>query len=231
MMLLISMAIVVAYGASLASSLDWFDLEFWWELAALVTIMLLGHWQEMQAIGQARVRSRHLPSSCPTTPNASVPTARSNTCRLDELGGRRRRPRPARRSRPADGAIVDGEAELDESMVTGESRPVPKAPGDRVVAGTVSTDSSIRVRVTAVGEDTALAGIQRLVAEAQASSSRAQVLADRFAALLFYVATAAARRDVPHLDRTRQRSTTRSSARSPCSSSPARTRSDSRSRS
>jgi Cu2+-exporting ATPase len=92
---------------------------------------------------------------------------------------------------PADGQIVDGEAELDESMITGESRPVGKGPGDKLVAGTVSTDSAIRVRVEAVGDDTALAGIQRLVAEAQASGSRAQVLADRFAALLFYVATAA----------------------------------------
>jgi Cu2+-exporting ATPase len=92
---------------------------------------------------------------------------------------------------PADGQIVDGEAELDESMITGESRPVGKGPGDKLVAGTVSTDSAIRVRVEAVGDDTALAGIQRLVAEAQASGSRAQVLADRFAALLFYIATAA----------------------------------------
>ena len=93
---------------------------------------------------------------------------------------------------PADGRIVDGEADLDESMITGESRPVPRGPGDRVVAGTVSTDSAIRVRVDAVGDDTALAGIQRLVAEAQASRSHAQVLADRFAAALFYVAAGAA---------------------------------------
>ena len=92
---------------------------------------------------------------------------------------------------PADGTIIDGEAELDESMITGESKPVAKGPGARVVAGTVSTDSSIRVRVEAVGDDTALAGIQRLVANAQASRSRAQALADRFAALLFYVAVAA----------------------------------------
>jgi Cu2+-exporting ATPase len=89
---------------------------------------------------------------------------------------------------PADAEIVEGEAELDESMVTGESRPVGKGPGERVVAGTVSTDSSIRVRVDAVGEETALAGIQRLVAAAQESRSRAQALADRFAALLFYIA-------------------------------------------
>jgi Cu2+-exporting ATPase len=92
---------------------------------------------------------------------------------------------------PADGTIVDGAAELDESMITGESKPVPRDVGDRVVAGTVSTDSSLRVRVGAVGDDTTLAGIQRLVADAQASQSRAQVLADRFAALLFYVAVAA----------------------------------------
>ena len=93
---------------------------------------------------------------------------------------------------PADGSIVDGTAELDESMITGESRPVARSIGERVVAGTVSTDSSIRVRVDAVGDDTTLAGIQRLVADAQASQSRAQVLADRFAAWLFYVAVAAA---------------------------------------
>jgi Cu2+-exporting ATPase len=92
---------------------------------------------------------------------------------------------------PADGVVIDGEAEVDESMVTGESRPVPKAVGDSVVAGTVATDSSIRIEVTAVGDDTALAGIQRLVVEAQASKSRAQDLADRFAALLFYIAAGA----------------------------------------
>jgi Cu2+-exporting ATPase len=93
---------------------------------------------------------------------------------------------------PADGVVEAGEAELDESMISGESNPVVKNVGDRVVAGTVSTDSSIRVRVTAVGDDTALAGIQRLVAQAQTSNSRAQVLADRFAAWLFYIATTSA---------------------------------------
>jgi Cu2+-exporting ATPase len=191
MMLLISMAIVVAYAASLASTLDWFDLEFWWELAALVTIMLLGHWQEMKAIGQARgalaALAELLPDSAERVGSDGIVTEvaigdlRVGDVVLVRPGGRV----------PADGEIVDGEAELDESMVTGESRPVPKSIGDRVVAGTVSTDSSIRVRVTAVGDATALAGIQRLVAEAQASRSRAQVLADRFAALLFYVAAGA----------------------------------------
>jgi Cu2+-exporting ATPase len=93
---------------------------------------------------------------------------------------------------PADGVITSGEVDVDESMVTGESNPIAKGPGDTVVAGTVATDNSIRVQISAVGDDTALAGIQRLVAEAQQSRSRAQVLADRAAALLFYVAVAAA---------------------------------------
>jgi Cu2+-exporting ATPase len=113
------------------------------------------------------------------------------TVRLDELAvGDVVLVRPGARV-PADGEITDGEAELDESMITGESRPVPKGPGDPVVAGTVATDSAIRVRVTAVGEETALAGIQRLVADAQRSRSRAQALADRAAAFLFYVAAGA----------------------------------------
>jgi Cu2+-exporting ATPase len=192
MMLLISMAITVAYVASMATSLGAFDLDFWWELAALVTIMLLGHWQEMKAIGQARGALAALAELIPdeaelVEPDGDVVAVEVHALQpgdtvLVRSGGRV----------PADGTIVDGEAELDESMITGESRPVGRAVGDHVVAGTVSTDSSIRVEVSAVGEDTALAGIRRMVAEAQASSSRAQVLADRFAALLFYVATASA---------------------------------------
>ncbi|MBA3289054.1 MAG: copper-translocating P-type ATPase [Acidimicrobiia bacterium] len=189
MMLLISMAITVAYVASMATTLDWLDLEFWWELAALVTIMLLGHWQEMKAIGQARgalaALAELLPDDAEVVDGDEVRPVAVDELRVGDVvlvrsGGRV----------PADGVIVDGEAELDESMITGESRPVARAIGERVVAGTVSTDSSIRVRVDAVGDDTALAGIQRLVAEAQSSNSRAQALADRFAALLFYVATA-----------------------------------------
>src|SRR5688572_13829714 len=191
MMLLIAMAITVAYGASLATSLGWFDLEFWWELAALITIMLLGHWQEMKALGQARSALAALAELLPDEAERVRPDGSLESVALAAL-----RPgdvvlvRPGGRV-PADGSISEGEAELDESMVTGESRPAPKEPGDRVVAGTVVTDSALRVRVEAVGEETALAGIQRLVAEAQASGSRAQALADRFAALLFYVAAGA----------------------------------------
>src|SRR5918994_6435901 len=191
MMLLISMAITVAYASSMATSLGWLDLEFWWELAALVTIMLLGHWQEMKAIGQARGALAALAELLPDEAERVGDDGEIETVPLADLRlGDGVLVRSGARV-PADGEIVDGEAELDESMITGESRPVAKAMGDRVVAGTISTDSALRVRIAAVGEDTALAGIQRLVAEAQASSSRAQVLADRFAALLFYIATAA----------------------------------------
>ena len=192
MMLLIAMAITVAYVASMATSLDWFELDFWWELSLLVTIMLLGHWQEMKALGQAQDALAALAALLPDDAERVGADGTVETIGLDELqAGDVVLVRSGARV-PADGEIVEGAAELDESMITGESKPVSKASGDRVVAGTVSTDSAIRVRVDAVGEDTTLAGIQRLVAEAQESRSRAQVLADRAAALLFYVATAAA---------------------------------------
>jgi Cu2+-exporting ATPase len=191
MMLLISMAIVVAYGASMLTSLDVLDLEFWWELAALVTVMLLGHWQEMKAVGQAQGALAALAALLPDEAERIGPDGEAETVALADLApGDVVLVRSGARV-PADGTIVSGAAEMDESAITGESRPVTRGEGDSVVAGTVSTDSALRVRVTAVGDDTTLAGIQRLVAEAQASGGRAQALADRFAALLFYVATAA----------------------------------------
>ncbi|RAO32576.1 Cu(2+)-exporting ATPase [Micromonospora noduli] len=192
MMLLIAMAITVAYVASAATALGAFDLDFWWELAALVTIMLLGHWQEMKAIGQAQGALSALAALLPDDAERLDGDGQPERVRVSDLGvGDLVLVRPGGRV-PADGRITDGRAELDESMITGESRPVGRDRGDRVVAGTVATDAAIRVRVEAVGEDTALAGIQRLVAQAQQSSGRAQVLADRFAAWLFYIATTAA---------------------------------------
>ncbi len=191
MMLLIGMAITVAFLASAATTLGWFDLDFWWELAALITIMLLGHWMEMRAIGQARGALAALAELLPDEAEL-VTESGTETVPLAELSvGDVVLIRPGGRI-PADGEITSGEVEVDESMVTGESNPVAKQPGDRVVAGTVATDNSIRVAITAIGDETALAGIQRLVAQAQESRSRAQVLADRAAALLFYVAVAAA---------------------------------------
>jgi Cu2+-exporting ATPase len=192
MMLLISMAISVAFVASWVTTLGigGFDLDFWWELALLIVIMLLGHWLEMRALGAASGALDALAALLPDEAEkvtddgvieVSVHELRAGDVVLVRSGGRV----------PADGRVVDGEAEVDESMITGESRPVTRAPGDQVVAGTVATDNALRVEITAVGDDTALAGIQRLVAEAQASSSRAQALADRAAAFLFYFASVA----------------------------------------
>jgi Cu2+-exporting ATPase len=190
MMLLISLAITVAFITSAATTLGFFDLEFWWELALLVTIMLFGHWQEMRAIGQAQgalgALAALLPDDAERVTEQGTETIPLAALRRGDVV----LVRPGARV-PADGVIIDGSAELDESMITGESRPVDKSVGDRVVAGTVVAGSAIRVRVDAIGEETALAGIQRLVEEAQTSRSRAQALADRFAGLLFYVAVAA----------------------------------------
>ncbi len=191
MMLLISMAIGVAYAASMATTVGLFDLDFWWELATLVTVMLLGHWQETKAIGQAQGALSALSALLPDTAELlgadgtrEVPLNRLRVG--DEV-----LVRPGGRI-PSDGVVIEGRAGVDESMITGESMTVTRTVGDRVVAGTVSTDSVLRVRVEAVGEDTALAGIGRLVRQAQQSRGRVQVLADRFAGALFYVAGATA---------------------------------------
>ncbi|MFF2030961.1 copper-translocating P-type ATPase [Arthrobacter sp. NPDC058192] len=189
MMLLIAMAISVAFVASWVTSLGigGFDLDFWWELALLVPIMLLGHWIEMRALGAAQGALDALAALLPDEAER-VTTAGTETVSLSELrAGDIILVRPGGRM-PADGTVSDGEAEFDESMITGESKTVRRTPGDPVVAGTIATDNSVRVRVVATGEGTALAGIRRLVAEAQASSSRAQALADRAAAFLFYFA-------------------------------------------
>ncbi|HSK24236.1 MAG TPA: HAD-IC family P-type ATPase, partial [Egicoccus sp.] len=191
MMLLIAMAITVAYVASLATSLGWFSQEVWWELALLIAIMLLGHWIEMRAIGQARGALAALAELLPDEADRVAEDGSTVTVPIADLRtGDVVLVRPGARV-PADGHVVQGAADVDESMLTGESNPVARAEGDRVVAGTVVMDASLRVEVDALGEDTAIAGIQRLVAQAQDSRSRAQALADRAAALLFYVAVAA----------------------------------------
>jgi Cu2+-exporting ATPase len=190
MMTLISLAIVVAFLTSWASTLGLFEVEVWWELATLITIMLLGHWLEMRSIAQARGALSALAALLPDTAERVIEGGIEEV----QIAALREEDvvlvRPGARV-PADGMVVEGSADVDESMITGESRPVGKEAGDPVVAGTVAAGGSLRVRVTAVGEATALSGIMRMVAAAQASASRAQALADRAAALLFYVAVAA----------------------------------------
>lgn len=189
MMLLIAMAITVAFVASWVTTLGLggFDLDFWWELALLVTIMLLGHWLEMRALGGASSALDALAALLPDEAEKVI-DGTTRTVDISELVvGDVVLVRAGARV-PADGTIIDGAAEFDEGMITGESRPVFRDTGDKVVAGTVATDNTVRVRVEATGGDTALAGIQRMVADAQESSSRAQALADRAAALLFWFA-------------------------------------------
>ena len=191
MMTLISLAIVVAFVASWAATLGIFEVEVWWELATLITVMSLGHWLEMRSIMQAQGALKALAELLPDTAERVRPDGGLEMVPLSALAaGDVVLVRPGTRV-PADGDVADGTADVDESMITGESRPVTKDVGDRVVAGTVAAGGSLRVTVTAVGDSTALSGIMRLVAEAQASQSRAQVLADRAAALLFYVALVA----------------------------------------
>ena len=165
MMLLISLAIVVAFVSSLASEVGLLDLEFWWELALLIDVMLLGHWQEMKALGQAsgalEALAALLPDEAEVLDRSGPRVVPVSDLRAGDLVLVRSGARVS-----ADGTIEEGTAEFDESMITGESKPVRRGPGDTVVAVTVATDSSVRVRVTAVGEETALAGIQRLVAQA-----------------------------------------------------------------
>ncbi len=152
MMLLIGMAISVAFAASWVTSLGigGFDLDFWWELALLVAIMLLGHWIEMRALGSARGALDALAALLPDEAER-ITEAGTETVGVTELQiGDTLLVRSGARM-PADGIVVDGAAEFDESMITGESKTVPHSPGDQVVAGTVATDNTVRVRVTAVG--------------------------------------------------------------------------------
>ena len=193
MMLLIALAITVAFVASWGASLGLLDheLDFWWELALLIVIMLLGHWIEMRSLAQT---TSALDSLAALLPDEAERIEGDDVVKVDpaELRvGDVVIVRPGG-SVPADGTIVDGRADMDESMITGESHPVARGEGENVTAGTVATDSGLRVEITATGDDTALAGINRLVAEAQGSSSRAQRIADRAAALLFWFALGAA---------------------------------------
>jgi len=193
MMTLISLAIVVAFGYSIAVTLGLPGMDFWWELATLILIMLLGHWIEMSAVMGAQDALGELAKLLPdTAERVANPHAEPQTVPVSELRvGDLVRVRPGA-AVPADGEIVDGRSDIDESLLTGESAPVTRTTGEQVVAGSISGSGSLVVRVTRTGGDTALAGIMKLVSEAQASKSGAQILADRAAAWLFYVALAVA---------------------------------------
>src|ERR1700732_4382201 len=161
MMSLISLAIVVAFGTSLAATFGIFEIEVWWELASLITIMVLGHWLEMRAISQARGALNALAALLPDTAERLM-GADTQSVQLSDLRvGDIVLVRPGARV-PADGTVVEGAADVDESMITGESKTVPKVAASKVVAGTVASGGSLRVSIAAIGDQTVLSGIMRL---------------------------------------------------------------------
>jgi Cu2+-exporting ATPase len=193
MMLLIALAITVAFISSWGSSLGLLDpqLDFWWELALLVVIMLAGHWMEMRSLAQTTSALDSLAALLPDEAEKIVDGETVSIAPGELVVSDIVLVRPGS-SVPADGRIIDGSAHMDESMVTGESATVRRGEGEPVVAGTVATDSGLRVEITAIGDDTTLAGIQKLVSDAQNSSSRAQRIADKASAWLFWFALGAA---------------------------------------
>ncbi|HEY8833778.1 MAG TPA: heavy metal translocating P-type ATPase [Gemmatimonadaceae bacterium] len=191
MMTLISLAIIVAFGFSLAVTFGVQGMDLWWELSTLITIMILGHWIEMRSIAQAQGALKELAKLVPHTAIRLVGDKPEEVPMSDLCEGNIVLVRPGS-GIPADGVVLEGTSTVNEAMITGESRPLEKNPGDKVIAGTVNGSGSLRVKVTGVGERTALAGIVRLVAQAQSSRSKAQALADRAAFFLTVVAIVSA---------------------------------------
>jgi Cu2+-exporting ATPase len=188
MMTLISLAIGVAFVYSLATLFIPSGKAFFWELVTLIDVMLLGHWIEMRSVRRASRALDELAKLMPDTAERILPDGETKEVKVSELQeGDLVLVRPGA-GIPADGEIVEGESDVNEAMITGESTPVDKEQGDKVIGGTINGEGSLRVRVTATGEDTALAGIMRLVKDAQQSKSETQLLADRAAGWLFYVA-------------------------------------------
>jgi len=190
MMTLIGLAISVAFTFSVIVTLGYPGVPLWEELATLVTIMLLGHWIEMRSVSQAKGALKALANLLPDT-TIRIVGDRTEEIPVDQLhGGDVILVRPGARI-PADGLVREGSSQVNESMITGESRPIPKNVGDKVIAGTVNFAGSLRIEVTGIGERTVVAGIMRLVEQAQQSRSRAQTLADRAAFILTLVALGA----------------------------------------
>ena len=192
MMTLISLAITVAFVYSLASLFIAQGTGFFWELVTLIDVMLLGHWIEMRSVRQASGALQELAKLMPDTAERILPDGDTEEVAVSELRqGDLVLVRPGA-SVPADGEIQEGESDLNEALITGESKPVGKGPGDEVIGGSINGEGSLRVRVTATGEETTLAGIMRLVEQAQQSKSDTQILADKAAGWLFYIAIAVA---------------------------------------
>lgn len=192
MMLLISLAITVAFVYSVAAVTVGIGEPLFWELVTLIVIFLLGHWIEMRSVRRASGALDELAELLPDMAERITESGDTVTVPIDELSTNDRVLVRPGANIPADGVVVDGESNVNEAMITGESRPIKKEPDDEVIGGTTNQDGSLRIRVTATGDETTLSGIMRLVEEAQQSRSRTQVLADRAAGWLFYAAIAVA---------------------------------------
>ncbi|MFN2176617.1 MAG: heavy metal translocating P-type ATPase [Anaerolineales bacterium] len=192
MMTLISLAISVAFVYSIVAFFLLSTETFFWELATLIVIMLLGHWLEMRSVRKASGALNELAKLMPDLAERINDDGSIEKVELQHLNSNDLVLVRPGSSIPADGEVVDGESEINESLLTGESKPIWKAPGDKVIGGTINGDGSLRVRVSATGDKTTLAGIMRLVQEAQSSKSDTQLLADKAAGWLFYIAVAAA---------------------------------------
>ncbi len=190
MMTLIALAISVAYIYSLSSIFFFKSGDLFWELTTLITIMLLGHWIEMKAVSGAQSALRELakllPDKAEVIRNKKMLTIPLNELKREDIifvrpGGKI----------PVDGIVIEGKSNVDESLVTGESKPVKKIEGSAVIAGTINEDGSLKIKITKIGEETFLAGIMKLVAEAQSSKSKMQLLADKVAGYLTFTAIGA----------------------------------------
>ncbi len=188
MMLLISLAITVAFVYSVFAAVTGTSKGFFWEMATLIDVMLFGHWMEMRSVRQASGALNELSKLMPDSAERLDADGNPQSVAVSELKqGDLILVRPGA-SIPADGEVESGESRVNDALITGESKPVSKAAGAKVIAGAINGDGSLRVRIMATGDETALAGIMRLVQEAQKSKSPTQLLADRAAGWLFYVA-------------------------------------------
>jgi Cu2+-exporting ATPase len=188
MMTLISLAITVAFVYSIATLFVNLGAGFFWELVTLIDVMLLGHWLEMRSVRQASGALDELAKLMPDTAERIIDGDKTEEVKISKLKADDRVLVRPGASVPADGEVIEGSSSVDEAMITGESKPVKKEPGDEVIGGTVNGDGSLRIKITATGDETALAGIMRLVEQAQRSKSNTQLLADKAAAWLFYIA-------------------------------------------
>lgn len=192
MMLLISLAIIVAFVYSLGAAFFGIGEPLFWELVTLIVIFQLGHWIEMRSIRRASGALDEMARLIPSTAERLTDSGETEEVLVDDLmADELVLIRPGAHI-PADGIVQEGESDVNEAMITGESIPVRKESGDRVIGGTINQDGSLRVRITATGDETTLSGIMRLVYEAQESRSHTQILADRAAGWLFYAAIAVA---------------------------------------